>query len=124
MRTLIAVTSLTIVAMALPIAAMAQKADRILDDPIVPTMVRTIPIGPDEPIMPFKGRWEPAGLLLGAKPVEQPPVAQNAPAVRPRALVSLPRAKKLGEDDRPAQVLCIKNHMRTVWHGRSWNCRK
>jgi len=120
MRTFIAATSLI---MALT-SATAQKADRVIDDPIVPTKVRTITIGPDEPIMPFKGRWEPAGLLLGAKPAEQPPVAQNAPAVIPRALVSLPQARRLSEDTRPAQVLCIKNKMRTVWHGRSWNCRK
>jgi len=49
-----------------------------------------------------------------------PPQA-GAQAVRQAAI---PKAKTLGEDDRPAQVLCIKNNMRTVWHGSSWRCRK
>ena len=129
MRTLIAATSL---AMALT-SATAQKADRYPDpDRDGPRVVRTIPITPS-----FDQRWfgpreadrwisnqPPPSDRFTPRATQQPAEVQNAPAVTPAPLASLPRARKLSEDTRPAQVLCIKNDMRTVWHGSSWRCRK
>jgi hypothetical protein len=147
MRTMIAITSL---AMALS-SATAQKADRYPDPDLDgPRVVRTIPItpsfdqrwyGPRE-----ADRWisnqPPPSDRFTPLATQQPAEAQNAPTGLPAAVgvvpvpgnrlrhdpivtqAALPKAKTLGEDTRPAQVLCIKNNMRTVWYGSSWRCRK
>jgi hypothetical protein len=124
--------------------AAAQKGDRYPDPDLDgPRVVRTIPITPS-----FDQRWfGPAASDRWISNQPPPsdrftPKEQNAPTGLPEATgvvpvpgnrlrhdpirtqVALPKAKKLGEDDRPAQVLCIKNQMRTVWYGSSWRCRK
>jgi hypothetical protein len=123
MRLTTLIVVLTFVMSALTLA-LAQKGDRLPDDPIEPKMVRTITIGADGQELPFRGRWEPVGALLAVKPSGRPVTTQNVPAASLGAHVPIPRARKLAQDTRPAQVLCTRHGMRTVWQGQSWRCRK
>jgi hypothetical protein len=131
--------------------AAAQKADRYPDPDLDgPRVVRTIPITPSFDQRWFGPRSEDRWISNQPPPSERftlgGSAAQAAEQIAPTGLpaatgvvpvpgnrlrhdpivtqAALPRAKKLGDDDRPAQVLCIKNHMRTVWYGSSWRCRR
>jgi len=129
MRALIALTSLNLM-LALS-SVQAQKADR-LPDADTPKTVRIIPITPS-----FDQRWfgpaasdrwisnqPPSSDRFTLDKPNQPVETQNAPVAPAARTAGIPQAKKLAEDTRPAQALCIKNNMRTVWHGASWRCRK
>jgi hypothetical protein len=132
--------------------AVAQKADRYPDPDLDgPRVVRTIPIvrngfddrwfGPaqadrwisNQP--PPSDRFTPDATSARAAEQIAPTGLSAATGIVPvpgnrlrhdpiRTQAALPKAKTLGEDTRPAQVLCIKNQMRTVWYGSSWRCRK
>jgi hypothetical protein len=118
MRTLIVVTSL---AMALT-PALAQKTDRLPDDPIVPKMVRTISIGAEGQTLPFTGRWDPVGALLANKPSGRAVTTQNAPAA---SAAPLPTPRPVAKVVDRARDLCERHGLRKVITsgGRSWRCR-
>ena len=149
MRTLIAVTSLNLILASASVQA--QKADRYPDPDLDgPRVVRTIPIVPsfdqrwygprpaDRWISnqtPPSDRFTPDATSARAAEQIAPTGLPEATGVVPvpgnrlrhdpiQSQVALPKAKTLGEDDRPVQVLCVKNNMRTVWYGTSWRCRK
>lgn len=130
MRLTTLIVVLTFVMSALTLA-LAQKGDR-LPDPDTPKVVRTISITPS-----FDQRWfgpaasdrwlsnqPPPSDKFTPWPPTQRVEAQTQPTTSLGAPVPIPRAKKLAQDTRPAQVLCTRHGMRTVWQGQSWRCRK
>lgn len=121
-------------------AAVAQKQDRLPIAADTPRTVRVIPITPS-----FEQRWfGPAAAdrwLSNQPPPSDRFIQQNAHTGLPEAVgvvpvpgnrlrhepireqVPVPKAKRLAEDTRPAQVTCLRHGMRTVYSGRSWRCR-
>ena len=77
-----------------------------------------------EAIHSFEQRWEPVQELIRQQAARRAMAEPDAPAASLGALVPAPRAKKLAEDTRPAQALCVRHNLRTVWSGESWRCRK
>jgi len=152
MRTLTVVTALAMaLTPALVPEALAQKADRYPDPDLDgPRVVRTIPITPSFNQRWFgpaaEDRWisnqPPPSDRFTPKQPNQPAEAQNASTGLPEAVgvvpvpgnrlrhdpivarEPVPKAKTLAEDTRPAQVLCARHGLKTVWFGSSWRCKR
>jgi hypothetical protein len=79
----------------------------------------------EEPPIVFSEEQQPIvdGLPPPSPPVRPGSVPATDPADAPAEAPAAPKAKATktaGAD----QALCVRHHMRTVYHGLHWNCRK